>query len=279
MTYKKIPLFCEAYPAKDDVYLEVYAPDRLAQYTRPAILVCPGGGYGCVCSDREGEPIALAFIAQGYAAFVLHYSVNRSRTYPAQLCEASLAMAHIRQNAEEYGIDPEKVYVTGFSAGGHLAGSLGIFWHRDEVYEKTGLEYGINKPNGMMLCYPVVSSESYGHLGSFYNLLGNDAPTQEELDYVSLEKHIDEKSAPLYIAHTSNDAVVPVMNALCLAEAYSKAGRMFELHIWPDCPHGFALGNRITWNGIEKYDNAAIAKWVENAVFWASQLDADGAKM
>jgi len=275
MTYKKIPLFSEAYPAKDDVYLEVFAPDKIAHCTRPAILVCPGGGYGCVCSDREGEPIALAFIAQGYAAFVLHYSVNRSRTYPAQLCEASLAMAHIRQNADEYGIDPEKVFVTGFSAGGHLAGSLGIFWHRDEVYEKTGLEYGINRPNGMFLCYPVVSSQGFGHLGSFYNLLGKDDPSREELDYVSLEKHVDEKSAPLYIAHSSNDPVVPIMNALCLAEAYAGAGRTFEMHIWPDAPHGFALGNGITWVGVPKYDNAAIAEWVKNAAYWAAHLDLD----
>ncbi|MBQ4353370.1 MAG: alpha/beta hydrolase [Clostridia bacterium] len=273
MTYQRIPLSSSVYPEKDNVYLEAYVPDKLPHCIRPAILVIPGGGYGCVCSDREGEPIALAFIAQGYAAFVLHYSVARSRVYPAQLCEASLAMAHIRTHADAYGIDPGKVFVTGFSAGGHLAGSLGIFWHRQEVYDATGLEYGINRPDGMMLAYPVVSSDCvFSHSGSFKNLLGTDEPTEEQLEYVSLEKHVDEHSASLYIMHTSNDAVVPVKNALVLAEAYAKAGRTFELHIYPDAPHGAALGNHITWSGNPKFDNAAIAKWIENAAFWAQSL-------
>lgn len=273
MIFTKIPLFSDTYPAKDDVYLTAYVPDKLPHCTRPAILVIPGGGYGCICSDREGEPIALAFIAQGYTAFVLHYSVSRSRTYPAQLCEASLAMAHIRTHAEEYGIDPERVFVTGFSAGGHLAGSLGILWHRKEVTEGAGIPYGMNKPTGMMLVYPVVSADAqFAHLGSFYNLLGTDTPTEEQLASVSLEKHVDENSAPLYLVHTSNDNVVPVRNSLALAEAYADAGRTFELHIYPDAPHGAALGNKITWCGNEKHNNPAIAKWVENAAAWAETV-------
>lgn len=273
MLCEKIPLFSETYPAKNDVYLTAYVPDKLPHCSRPAILVIPGGGYGFVCSDREGEPIALSFIAQGFAAFVLHYSVARTRTYPAQLCEASLAMAHIRTHAGEYGIDPDKIFVTGFSAGGHLAGALGILWHRKEVTEGAGIEYGMNRPAGMMLAYPVISSDpAFGHMGSFYNLLGTDTPGEEELLSVSLEKQVDDKSVPLFIMHTSNDAVVPVKNALVLAEAYAAAGRMFEMHIYPDAPHGAALGNRITWNGNEKHNNPAIAKWVENAAYWTKSL-------
>ena len=101
MLNKRIPL----HPTDENIYLETFVADT-TPYVRPAILVIPGGGYGCVCDDREGEPIALAFVAKGYQAFVLHYSVGRVRPYPAQLCEASLAMAHIRDHAEEYRVNP-----------------------------------------------------------------------------------------------------------------------------------------------------------------------------
>ena len=123
MIFKKIQL------DKDDenIYLEAYIADKTEGFTRNAILVIPGGGYGSVCSDREGEPIAMAFMPYGYNAFVLHYSVAsvNKRTFPSQLIEASKAMKHIKDNAKEYNIDPERVFVTGFSAGGHLAATLG----------------------------------------------------------------------------------------------------------------------------------------------------------
>ena len=112
-----------------EAWIDAYIADPVRGFTRRAMLVIPGGGYGAVCSDREGEPIALAFMAEGFNAFVLHYTVGRKKPYPAQLREASLAMAHIRSHAEEYGIDPARVFTVGFSAGGHLAGSLAVM-HR-----------------------------------------------------------------------------------------------------------------------------------------------------
>ena len=134
MIHKKIPLSCEAYPEKNDVYLETYVSTVEGYYPRPAVLIIPGGGYECVCWYSEGEPAAACFMAHGYNAFVLCYSVGKSRTYPAQLCEASLAIAHIKSHAKEYNIDPDRVFVAGFSSGGHVSGSLGLFWHRHEVY-------------------------------------------------------------------------------------------------------------------------------------------------
>ena len=117
MIYKKIQLDNN----DENVYLEIYVADALPGFTRNAILVIPGGGYGAVCSDREGEPIAMAFLPYGYNSFVLHYSVssNSDKTFPTQLIQASMAMKHIRDHAEEYNIDPKKVFVTGFSSGGH----------------------------------------------------------------------------------------------------------------------------------------------------------------
>ena len=257
----------------DQCWLDCYVADPVKDFTRSAILVIPGGGYGCVCSDREGEPIGLAFMSHGYNAFVLQYNVARTKTYPAQLIQASLAMAHIRDHAEEYGIDPDKVFVTGFSAGGHLAGSLGTMWHRQCVYDATGMEYGKNRPNGMILVYPVVTGTAeFTHLGSFRNLLGKDDPTADELRNVSLEAAVDEKSVPLFLIHTSNDQIVDIRHALLLADAYKRAGLAFEMHIDPDAPHGIALGNDITRCGNPKYSDPAMAKWVEHAVYWADKF-------
>jgi acetyl esterase/lipase len=192
MIYKKIFLF----PDREDVYLEAFVADPLPHYTRKAILVIPGGGYGEVCANREGEPIALAFMPYGYNAFVLHYSVARRRVFPEQLIESSAAMKHIRDNAEAYGIDPEKVFVTGFSAGGHLTAMLGTLWHRKEVYEALDMPYGYNCPAGVLHIYPVIN---YGaHAGSFRNLLCDDDPSEKALAHVEVDRHVDADSAPAF---------------------------------------------------------------------------------
>ena len=269
MIFKRIPLD-EKY---DNVFLDAYMADPTENFTRNAILVIPGGGYHNVCSNREGEPIAMAFMPHGYNAFVLSYSVSGQKTFPGQLIEASLAMKHIKDNAKEYNINPEKVFVTGFSAGGHLAASLGTMWHLDEIYKETGMDYGYNKPAGMILGYPVISGDpSLSHPGSFQNLLGKENPTSEELKKVSLENCVDERSVPMYLMHTSNDGVVPVKNALVIANAYAEAGKTFEMHIFPDAPHGIALGNQITAGTVEKFNNPRIASWIEQAANWAKNL-------
>ncbi len=255
----------------EKVFLDTYVPDKIKGFIRRAILVIPGGGYSKVCYDREGEPIAHAFMAEGFAAFVLSYSVARARPFPAQLIEASLAMAHIRAHAEEYGIDPEAVFVTGFSAGGHLACSLGVLWHLDAIYRETGIPYGANKPSGMILGYPVITYEG-SHAATHKNLWCTDEPSKEQLAVSCLENHVDGKSAPLFIMHTSDDAVVPIKNALVLADAYAKKGLPFELHVYPHMPHGAALANEITSYGNAVLENKAIATWIKQAIFWAKNL-------
>lgn len=265
MIYKKIFL--------DDndknVYLEVFAAEKAGDYVRRAILILPGGAYSSIASEREGEPIALAFMPYGYNAFVLHYSVNKE-PFPIQLIQASKAVKHIRDNAKEYNIDAEKVFVVGFSAGGHLAATLGTMWDKKEIYDYIEMEYGYNKPTGMMLIYPVISSKY--HMGSFKNLLMEEQPSSEMLEMVNIENHINKNSSPAYIIHTSNDTAVNVKNSLVLADKMATLGIQFELHIYPDAPHGVALGNDITKCGVEKWSNQAIAKWIENAVEWAKSI-------
>ena len=250
--------------------LDIYIGDELKR--APAMLVIPGGGYGCVCSDREGEPIALAYLSKGFNAFVLHYSVGKDAPINCPLAEASAAIAYIKRNAEKLGVDPERVYAVGFSAGGHLCGSLATLWYRDEIKEKAGIEYGENRPTAVVLQYPVITALGKGHMNSFYNLLGTREPTREQLEYYSLEKHVDERSAPAFILHTAADQLVPVENALCMASAYSEANIPFELHIYPFGPHGLALANEVTAQGKEAMIDPQAARWVDDSIVFFNRL-------
>ncbi len=269
MINEKIKLFSD----RDDVFLETFCAQKVWNKTRYAILVIPGGGYGNICHEREGEPIALAFASKGINAFVLHYSVRRVRTFPQQLIEASMAMKHIRDNHEKYNINPERVFATGFSAGGHLCTSLGVLWHLQEIYDTVPMDYAYNKPTGIIPVYPVVSGIiSQPHFGSFYNLLGTDTPSREDLERTSLETFVDEKSAPACIFHTSTDTLVPVGNALALADAYYRAKRKFEMHIFYDAPHGMALGNDITSMGDKIFEQESLASWIDQSILWMKQI-------
>ncbi len=261
MKFKKVEL-------TDKAHLDCYIADKVTDFTRKAILVIPGGGYAGLATEREGEPIAMAFMAHGYNAFVLSYSI-KVKPYPQQLIEASMAMKHIRDNAEEYGIDTDKVFVVGFSAGGHLAGTLGTMWHKKEIYDTIDMPYGYNKPNGMMLIYPVINKDN--HYLSLENLLMGDV-TDEKLDMCAIDKAVDEKSAPAFIVHTANDQIVDVKGSLDLANAMTKQGITYEMHIYPDGPHGMALANEITWCGFPHWRDEAFAKWVEHAVYWAEKF-------
>ena len=263
-------------PGEEGVYYDAYVADPTPGFVRPALLVIPGGGYGGVCSDREGEPIALAFLARGFNAFVLHYTVGRKKVFPAQLVEASLAAAHIRHGAGEYGIDPGQLFAVGFSAGGHLAGSLGILWDHPaaaEALAEAGATPGENRPDGIMLVYPVVTGiGEIANSGTIRNLWATDNPTEEQCRAVSLELHVTGESSPAFLVHTSNDGMVDVRNSLVLAEAYRCAGVLFEMHIYPDAPHGVALGNEITAFGRAEWNDPAIAGWVGHAAEWAKRV-------
>ena len=175
MLYEKIALS----DTDESVYLEVYVADKVRNFVRKPLLVIPGGGYRNVCSDREGEPIAHAFMPYGYNAFVLHYTVGRKKPFPCQLIEAAKAIKHIKDNAEKYNVNPDELFVVGFSAGGHLAASTGVLWKLDEIYKSVDMPYGYNKPKGVMLIYPVISPKFQNHLPSFKNLWCTDEPTEE----------------------------------------------------------------------------------------------------
>lgn len=231
---------------------------------RPTVLICPGGGYGFI-SERETEAIAIQMNAMGFHAAVLRYHVAPAR-FPVALAEAACSVAHLRKHAKEYGVDPEKIVVAGFSAGGHLAASLGVFWDMEWLSEETGCTPEEIRPNGLVLSYPVITSGEYAHRGSFDNLLGEGGPHdfadglasekvgEELLNLVSLEKQVTAAVPPTFIWHTVADQLVPVENSLLLASALRKAGVKFELHLYPQGEHGLSLSTEETASkSIERY--------------------------
>ena len=156
---------------------------------RPLILLCPGGGYEWT-SDREAEPMAVQFLAMGYHVAVLRYSCAPA-VFPTALLELAEAMKLIHAHAAEWGVKEDQIYVEGCSAGGHLAASLGVFWHESWISERAGVTNEILRPAGLILCYPVITSGEYAHRGSFEALLKGQK-TEEMLEKVSLEKQVTE---------------------------------------------------------------------------------------
>lgn len=241
---------------------------------RDAVLIFPGGGYQNLSVDREGVAIAEAYIERGLNAFVLHYAVGDEYKYPSHLTDASFAILYLKKHSQELGINPERIFTVGFSAGGHLSGSMAILHKDPEVLSYLGIEKGENRPCGAILAYPVVSARVATHEGSFARLAGKPFAdiTPEERDKLSLEMGVDEDSAPVFIWHTSEDPAVPMLGSLRLAEAYYNIGRHVSLHIYPYGVHGIALANEVTSCGHDEWIQPLAEGWVDASVRWIKSL-------
>ncbi len=269
MLYQQFKL-SEKYP---DASLTAYVCDLAPKVDpRPAIIVCPGGGYGML-SPREAEPIVRRFFGEGFNMYLLTYSVGNNAKDFAPLIEAALAVKMVRERAAEDNTDPKKIYILGFSAGGHLAASAGTLWNIPEVRDAVGVEdgtspEGINRPDGMILCYPVITAGKFTHMGSAQRVSGHDVLTQEDIATFSLEQRVDQTTAPAFIWHTFSDATVPVQNSLMLMSALAAANVPFEAHIFPEGPHGLALCNKETWEETDALNVPHAECWAELAVKW-----------
>ena len=267
MIYEKIALR----QGKPHITLSAYVSEsspELRNLKKKAVLVLPGGGYQ-MTSDREAEPVAKAFFAAGMDAFVLRYSVGEEAVGYAPLLDAAMAVKYIRDHAESYSIDPGKIVVCGFSAGGHLAASLGTLWKLDVVSKTLGCENPYIRPNGMILGYPVITSGPLGHSGSILRLADAEGrvPDKEELDRFSIEKHVDPETCPAFVWHTADDGAVPVENSLYMCEALAKHKVPFELHVFPYGAHGLSIATP----EVAPNDDMAmpyVARWVEMAIKW-----------
>ena len=270
MQYESINLNVTT-PGKSDftATLSSYVPDPSieipADRLRPAVLICPGGGYTFV-SPREGEPIALRFAAAGICAFVLEYSVAPAR-FPQALCETLTAMAYIRENAERFCLDPNRIALCGFSAGGHLAASAAVFWNHPMVapyLKKTG---DVLRPNALVLAYPVIINEGPCHRDSFKALLGEDGCRDPKmLELTSLEKQVNEDTPPTFIWHTAEDAAVPVQNSLAFGAALADRHIPLELHIYRRGPHGLSLGDQVVCGDRRFGEEHMSSDWIEKAI-------------
>lgn len=235
---------------------------------RPAILICPGGGYSFT-SPREAEPIAMQFNAAGFHAFVLYYSVHPSR-YPQALLDASRSMTIIRQNKDEWNILNDKVLICGFSAGGHLSASLGVHFNKDYI-DVDGVDKDLVRPDGMILSYPVISSGEFTHEGSMKNLLGRKAWDPEARKEVSLEKQVHRDTPPSFLWHTYEDDAVDLENVMLFSMALREKDINFELHIYPKGAHGLSLATEET-STEDLAPSAHVASWMKLCIKWIKEL-------
>lgn len=235
--------------------------DEMGQdWARPAVLVIPGGGYA-IASKREGEPVASAFIGQGFQVFVLWYlTITEGVRYPEELLEACAAIDYIRKHAKELNVNPNEIFPVGFSAGGHLTGNIAIEYK--DASNKAGVALDC-KPTAVGLCYPVISN-SHGHFGSYINLLEGytDEEKAELLKTLNLNEVVSEDTPPAFIWATADDGVVPADNAIRFAQAMADHNREYELHIYPHGRHGLSTGNLDV--NPEGSELKKVRRWVED---------------
>lgn len=244
------------------------ASEEIRLKERPMIIICPGGGYSRV-SDREGEMLALQFMAAGCHAAVLRYSAFPA-TYPVQLLELAKAVALVRRNAGKWHVITDKILLQGSSAGGHLAASYGCFWKKDFLVEAEGGEEELLRPNALLLSYPVITSGEHAHRESFEMLLGDRY--DELVEEMSLEKQVNKDTPKTFLWHTFEDPTVPVENSILFMQALRENEIPFECHIYPKGGHGLSLGNELT-NGMSGTDiQAEVTTWIDLAKTFVENL-------
>jgi len=248
-------------------YLECYIhaqPDEHCKgRRRPAMIVVGGGGYAFV-SEREKEPVAIKYLAEGFNSFVLDYSCAPIK-YPYQLLEGVMATRFVKENADKYNLRKDKIAMIGFSAGGHLAGTVATLFDSEIVTDSIKGDSAKNRPDAMIFSYPVVTLGIKTHGGTAKNVSGGDKGLKE---YLSVEKRVNANTPPAFIWTTENDNSVPYENSLLLVEAYKKAGVDCELKLFQKGVHGLSLATKETaGKGTESYMiNDDVSAWFDLSV-------------
>jgi len=250
--------------------LHLYPTKGGESHNGAAVVICPGGGYGGLAVDHEGHQPAQWFNEQGVSAFVLHYRLgSQGHHYPTELADVQRAVRWVRAHADEYGLDPKRIAVMGFSAGGHLASMSATLYDR-EAYEATDAVDEVSaRPDLAILCYPVITMDpEFTHGGSRKNLLGPDKADDDELAAsVSSEKNVTADTPPTFLFQTDADTAVPAENATSFFLALRKAGVPAEYHCYQNGPHGVGLyrGDPVlgTWSGL-------LSNWLRANSFFAS---------
>lgn len=267
MIYKILPLKVDG--SLDNASLTLMCHEQSPEMTlktRPFILVIPGGGYEFV-SDREADPIATTFLGKGINVGILHYSIAPAH-YPTSYLEAFTAIKYVKDNAQALNVIPDKIFVCGFSAGGHLAGMTGTGYNDPLILDTLKVKENELKPAGMILVYPVINGGEFAHRGSFDNLLAENKNDSSWIDKVSIDKRVTNDTPPTFIWSTFEDTCVPCENTLLMTDALRKNNVPFELHIFPIGQHGLSLANDLTTDsnggGVEPY----CSKWIDLVSDW-----------
>ena len=264
MIYETVPIL--------ETEMTVYAPDNFEeidmQRRRPAVVLCPGGAYA-FRSRREAEPVALQLLARDCCVCVLEYAVAPQR-YPAGLRQLAAAVSWVRENRDR--LHAGTVSVMGFSAGAHLACSLGVRWQEGWLGEALGLSREQIRPDGMVLCYPVITGGKFTHAESMENLTGTK--DREAWEKQSLEKLVTPRTPPAFLWHTFEDGGVPVENSLQLAAAMRRAGVETEMHLYQKGCHGLSLGSCLSCNPAANPSllHPELTGWIDLAAAWLHRL-------
>ncbi len=243
-----LPLWPEGAPgakgkeAKDIPTVTVYLPD--SKQPTAAVVICPGGGYGHLAMDHEGHQVARWLKSLGVAGIILKYRIAPHYRHPSPMQDAQRALRFVRFHAKQWNIDPERVGILGFSAGGHLASTAATHFDGGNKDAKDPIDRRSCRPDFALLCYPVITfSDPFTHGGSRRNLLGND-PDPKLVELLSNEKQITKETPPTFLVHTNEDKAVPPENSILFYNGLRKAGVPAELHIFEKGRHGLGLGQK-----------------------------------
>jgi acetyl esterase/lipase len=224
----------------DQPSLLIHLPSA-TKATGAGVVVCPGGGYGHLAMDHEGRQIAEWLNSLGVAAFVLKYRLGPRYRHPAPLQDAQRALRYVRLRAKEFGLVGDRMGIWGFSAGGHLASTVGTHFDSGNASATEPIDRMSSRPDFMILAYPVISmSSEYTHRGSRNNLLGENADTKL-VENLSNEKQVTPQTPPTFLFHTDEDTGVPAENSIAFYLALRKAGVPAEIHIYQRGKHGVGL--------------------------------------
>lgn len=273
---------------------------------KPAVVICPGGSYMYV-SKREAEPLAYDFLAQGYQVFILKYStigtkieleggtVTRDEMYksaakikpdkflgsefPNPLIELALTLSHIRENVHEYNVDSDNIGVVGFSAGGHLAASLGVHWHSEWLSTLTKIEPRWYRPNFQVLGYPILDydlnriiAEERGvgdpkYMSMASRMVFGDKIEEDILNKATIKNHVSDKTPPTFIWHTGSDKLVFIKNSIDMVDSLERHNIPWELHTFYKGDHGLSVATEITGKV-----NTHVQKWRPLMFGWLNDL-------
>jgi acetyl esterase/lipase len=243
---------------KDDVDIPTLTPflPLPEKATGAAVIVCPGGGYTHL-ADHEGAPVAQWLNSLGITAFVLKYRLGPRYHHPAPLLDAARAMRVVRARASQWKINPDRVGILGFSAGGHLASTLATHFDSGQANARDPIDRLSSRPNLAILIYPVITMRDKTHAGSKKSLLG-DNPPAELVTLLSNEEQVTKDTPPSFLVHTMTDTAVPFENSLMFVAALRKAGVPVEFHLYERGPHGFGLGR----------DDPILSTWPARCADW-----------